>query len=265
MKKGIFILLASVGLAAGSCSKDSKDCDPHDQESACYAGLPGEHKFLLIEEKRNGKTELAFEYDDLNRVVAYSIYPREAGEIESKQLTYNPDNQLMTVEHSSGGQYLYREEYTYGPAGTPTSAVWKYDDATVSIQYGYTSNTVTETAINEDGEIIGLNTYSFDNKGNPSKTVLTTGSITLSTQEFGDYDSRPYRYTNYPWSWKLKSLNNARAYKLTATPPGASPIIIDEKWEFNYNDAGYPVEAKVYDRISNDLVETRTFTYKSAR
>jgi hypothetical protein len=265
MKKNMIMLLTGMGLLVSACSKSHEDCDPNDQESACYAGPNGNQKMLLTEEIRNGKTELVFEYDDQNRVNINYIYPRDGGARQSQHFTYNQADQLITVDHRKGSEHIYSEKYTYGANGNPTSAVWEYDDTDVSIQYTYVENTVTETAISPDGDVIGLNTYSFDSKGNPSKIIFSGGGITQSTQEFGDYDDRPYRFTNYPWTWKLKSINNAKNYKLTANVPGGPTITIQQKWEYTYNGAGYPIEAKVYDLPSNELTETRTYLYKAAK
>lgn len=258
------LLTVGMGLTYASCSKDENACDPNDKESPCYSGIPDGNDFLLVEEKRNGITELRFEYDDKNKMIVYHIHGANGGVSNSQYFTYNNKNLLMAVEHKTGIKHLYKEEYTYGSGTRPESGVLIYEDETISLKYDYTQNTTTETATSSEGDIVALNTYTFDDKGNQVRITMTANEILLSTQEFGDYDDKHYRFTNYPWIWKLSSVNNAKSYKLTEGGPAGAVVNINHLWEFTYNDAGYPTKAEVYDRASKTLVETRTFFYKPA-
>src|SRR5690606_24746676 len=94
-------------------------------------------------------------------------------------------------------------------------------------------------------------TYTFDDRGN-----LITAKIGAAVQEYGDYDDKHTCYTNYPWAWTVGYANNYRSVKMTGA--------VDQIWTYTYNDAGYPVEAEVYDRASQALVETHEYRYKAA-
>ncbi|MGJ7030094.1 hypothetical protein [Niabella hirudinis] len=119
--------------------------------------------------------------------------------------------------------------------------------------------------INQEGEQVGHNTYTFDSKDeNIIKTVITGGGFLQSALEYGDYDDKHFRLTNYPWKWKTSSISNARAQKLTAMGVEVGAISLDQIWKYTYNDSGYPVKAEIYNRGSDVLAETREYIYKKA-
>lgn len=268
MKKHVYIFwVAFFSLALGACSKDKDNCDPNDEESPCYAGPSGEGKLLLIEEKKNGKTDLKFEYDDQNRVIMRYIYSYDAGvaSILNDHFTYNNNGLLISVSHQKGSEVIYREEFTYDRNDKPISGVLVYpkDGPTGNMQYVYSGNKVIETITAKEGGSI-INTYTFDDKGNPLVIEISGGNLVQTRQEFNNYDNKHYRYTNYPWGWKLRSVNNAQSYKMTAIGTGNVNVILDQTWEYTYNGAGYPTKIEVFDRQSKVLMETRTLSYKAS-
>lgn len=242
------MLWAAAALA--SCTKDN-DINPDD-------GTSGD--FLMVEEKVNGQTVHSFEYDGDNQLTIRRIHAMD-GSVAQTQFSY--DKGLMIgASHSSGGEHIYTEQYTYDSEDKVISGIWNYNDGAVTIQYNYSGNTVSEIAFNEEGEEISHNSYTFDNSGkNITEIVFAVQGLIESTQKYGDYDDKYYRYTAYPWPWKLRSSNNAKSYKLT----NALGFTLDQIWEYTYNDAGYPVKAEVYDRESKELVETREFSYIPAK
>lgn len=269
MKKYMFTLLvACFALSLGSCSKDNENCDPDDDESPCYVGPSAGDKLLLIAEKRNGKTELEFEYDDQNRLVVKQIFPSDGSSaIISQHISYNSAGLIIAIDNRRAAEHIYREEYSYGSNGKPVSGVWLYpdDDITVYLTYTYTKNTVMETTTDTEGTVTGHNSYSFDENGNPLLISISLGQHASTVHEYGNYDNKPYRYTNYPWSWKLRSVNNAQNHKITAHSTDGATLIVDQLWKYTYNDAGYPIHAEIYDSGSDKVVETREFIYKAAK
>ncbi|TDQ82838.1 hypothetical protein [Sphingobacterium yanglingense] len=261
INKTIWLLFIAVALV--SCSKDD-DCDPEDENSPCYAGVGSGDRLLLTEEKTNGKTEMRFEYNAKNQVVVRHIYGID-GTVVTENFTYN-GNKMIKIERKSGGQSTMTEEYTYGSGDKPTSGVLKNgkNETIATMTYNYSGRNVTETSFDTEGNQVNISTYTSDEKGNPIKweTVGAYNSFTM-THILGDYDDKPYRYTSYPWAWKLSSVNNARSYSLTTSGVGGGTTTNDN-WVFSYNTAGYPVKAEVYDKNTKVLKETRVFTYKKA-
>lgn len=262
MKKYFYILSALfLTVTLGACSKDKEHCDPDDEESPCYVGLAVGDKLLLTEEKTNGKSEMRFEYNDQNKVIVRYVHGVD-GSVATENFTYSGDH-ATKVERRSDGQLVMSEEYYYGSGDKPTTGVLKDNKGEIiaNVIYAYSEQTVTETSFNMEGEQIGSHTYTFDSSGkNIIKTVIRIQNLPLSTLEYGDYDDKPCRYTNYPWMWKLGSMNNARSHSLIT----GSSVTRNDRWEYTYNQAGYPIKAEVYDRATDELLETRVFTYKKA-
>ncbi|MBV2227634.1 hypothetical protein [Sphingobacterium mizutaii] len=258
------VWLCFIAIVSVSCSKND-DCDPKDEDSPCYAGPTAGSDLLLIEERTNGKTEMRFEYNDRNQVVVRHVHGVE-GNVTHENFTYNGDK-LIKVERRSNGELVMSEEFTYGAGNRPTKGIYKDNKGRVlaNITYAYSVNKVTERSFNREGQQVGINTYTFDTIGkNIIKQVTGIQDISLVTIEYGDYDNKPCRYTNYPWAWKVGSANNARSQSLFSQVGGGAVASRNDRWEYTYNAAGYPLTAKVLDKASGKLVETRTFTYKKA-
>lgn len=267
MRTHIFYLTVAILLAFSfsSCSKED-DCNPEDSDSPCYIGNSGGNKMLLTEEKVNGQTQLSFEYDGYNRMSVYHISSKDGSGVHTARFTYNDKGLLTAVTHSQAGQHQYLEEYSYGSGDKPISGLWTFPDNIVSLQYNYEKNTVTEKSFNTNGEQLGHNTYYFDNKGeNIVKIVISGEGLVLTTHEYGDYDDKYYRFTNYPWNWKSRSGNNPKSYKLTAQGAAGGGAVLDQIWKYTYNAAGYPVKAEIYNSGSDVIAETRTYNYIPAK
>lgn len=262
IRKTIGLLFIAVSLT--SCSKND-DCDPNDENSLCYVGIGHGETLLLTEEKTNGRTEMRFEYNDRNQVVVRYVHGVD-GNIVREDFTYNGDK-IIKVERKSNNQLVMTEEYFYANGDRPTTGVFKNNkgEPIANIVYAYSGNNITETSFNMEGEQTGVNAYTHDKTGkNIIKAVTSMQSIILFTLEYGDYDDNPCRYTNYPWAWKVGSVNNARSYLLTSQGPQGAVSTKSDRWEYTYNSPGYPQKAEVYDKESNTLVETREYTYKKA-
>ncbi|MCT1526879.1 hypothetical protein [Sphingobacterium hotanense] len=259
INKTIWLLFIAVALA--SCSKDD-DCEPEDENSPCYAGVGSGDRLLLTEEKTNGKTEMRFEYNDQNQVVVRHVHGIE-GSVTTENFTYN-GNKMTNVQRKTDGQFVMNEVYTYGTSDRPVSAIFTYPDFVANVLYEYVNNTVIEKVYTPEG-ILSTNSYTFDSKGeNIVKAEITAGGLLLSTLEYGDYDDKHFRLTEYPWKWKTHSTNNARSQTLTAIGVEGGEISRDDIWKYTYNAAGYPIKAEVYDRGTDELLETRVYTYKKA-
>lgn len=271
MKKPNFLFIKPIKIvwflfmatALTSCSKDDETCDTHDEDSPCYIGS-GADGLLLIEEKTNDKTELQFDYNDQNQVILKRVHDID-GNITSEYFTYN-DDKLTKLERKSNAELVMTEEYFYGTEGKPMTAVLKDGKGKVSVNiiYSYSGKNVTETSFDTDGNQIGINTYTFDDKGNQLTRQITVVGNTM-TETLGDYDDKPNRYTNYPWIWKVGSVNNERSYSQSVQLPSGAVSTRNLRWEYVYNQVGYPTTAEVYDKDSNTLLETRTYTYKKLK
>src|SRR5690606_33144247 len=220
--------------------------DPDDEESPCYAGVEFGNRLLMIEEKMNGKTELRFEYNDQNQVILRHVHGID-GNLTSENFTYN-GNKLTKMERKFNGQLIMSEEYSYGTANKPTTAVLKDAEGKINVNmiYTYSGNSVTETSFDTAGNQLGINTYTSDDKGNQLTRQITSGGNSMS-ETLSDYDDKPNRYTNYPWAWKVSSINNEQSYLQSVQIPGGAVTTRNVRWEYKYNEAGYPSEAKVYD------------------
>lgn len=237
-----------IATAFVSCAKN--DGDTIDPETDPDEELSGE--LLLIEEKVNGQTLFKFEYDDRNRVVLQRITTDGSDVVHL--FTYDDQDRLIAVDRKDDHVFL-SESYAYeGADDVPAGGVWTYyeedgDNHAIPVQYTYTNNTVIETFLHE--ETVQTFTFTFDAKGN-----MTTAQIETGFQEYGDYDDKKSCYTHYPWAWKHGYVNNARSIK--------TGNIIDQVWEFTYNEAGYPVSANVYNHGSDEVVETHEYRYQPA-
>lgn len=243
--KNLWLLLIAVVFI--SCAKNDGG-EAINPDTGSDNGLSGE--LLLVEEKKNGQTLLKFEYDERNRAIVMHITAEPSGEIFTTTFTYDDRDRLIAVDRLDGEAYLH-ESYTYeGDDDRPAAGAWTgADDAVVLVQYAYAENTVIETLSHEGGT--QTFTYTFDAKGNQA-----TALIGPALQEYGDYDDKKSTYTNYPWAWKVNYVNNPGYVKIGT--------IIDQIWEYTYNEAGYPVSAKVYNRGSEEVVETHEYRYKKA-
>ena len=230
-----------------SCAKN--DGDIIDPETSPDEELSGE--LLLIEEKVNGHTLFDFEYDNRNRVVLQRITTEGSGTVHS--FTYDDRDRLIAVERKDDRLFM-SESYAYeGDRDKPVGGVWTYygkdgDDAVLPVQYTYPDDhTVIETVLHEEA----VQTYTFSDKGNQ-----LTANLDGALLEYDDYDDKKSCYTHYPWAWKIHYVNNARSVNIGG--------MIDQVWEFTYNDAGYPVSAKVYNLGSDEVTETHEYFYKQA-
>lgn len=254
MKNVLKTLALCLPILIYSCTKEQNDCDPNDRESSCYGGTGGPDEWLLVEFKRDGETEIRFEYDGENRIKKRFIHAND-GSLHTETFTYDALNRMTGSIAETGGKTYQIEKYFYsgedirpvrGHHHTPGT------DHEVNIQYIYTGLSVTETAVSTDGDVIAVFTYDFDSKGNIIRSVIGEAIF-----EYGDYDDKAHAWTNYPWAWKARSENNPRSIKLTA---GAASY--DQIWEYTYNSDGYPTDAKVFDRETNILLQTNTYLYK---
>ena len=247
--KTLWLLLLAAAFV--SCAKDDGGIDSEINPVPDPAKeLSGE--LLLVEEKVNGQTWFTFEYDEQNQVVLQHITTDGADLYHL--FTYDDHGRLITVERKDQTVFL-NESYTYeGTDDKPVGGIWTLhsensDDEVVPIHYTYGENTVTETALYED--LTQTFTYTFDNKGNQ-----LTANLNGVLQEYADHDDKKNCYTHYPWAWKIHYVNNARSVKIGS--------MIDQIWEFTYNEADYPETAKVYDRGSDEVIEFHEYFYKQA-
>lgn len=211
---------------------------------------------LLMEERVNGQPQLKFEYDERNRVTVRTLYAID-GSIHTENFTYDSNDRLTAVARSGG----LKEAYNYdGSDDVPASGTSIDDSGTQAIQFTYSQNLVTETHTWEDNMIVF--TYAFDNNGNLTSFNTNTQGVGTTAIEFGDYDDKRSAYTHHPWSWKIGLVNNYQSVKISSVDNGT--VFADQILKYTYNNAGYPVKAEVYDRATDELVETREYFYQSA-
>ncbi|NGM64916.1 hypothetical protein [Sphingobacterium sp. SGR-19] len=266
MKKLLFALL-SISLLWTSCSKGKEDCDPDDEESPCYLIVGVGDKLLMTELKVNGKINSRYEYDQQNRAIVMHVYDND-GTSSPIKFYYGGDN-IVKVEYLSGGELVMTEEYIYGSGDKPTSGVLKDRDGKtdVRIEFTYTKNEVRETSFDMEGNMADYHIYRFDDKGNPTTSIINaSGNMGFTTTlTHGDYDDHPTVMTHRLWHWKIGAVNNARSFSsITQMTGGGTINSVDQIWKFTYNAAGYPMKAEAYDRQTDVLMETQTYTYIKA-
>ena len=260
-----WIFLFAVAISA--CSKDSEPCDPNDEESPCYAGVSGSGKLLLAEEKNNGIVVRKYEYDNQNRMtVAYS-YDTD-GLYLTTTYSYSGGDFPKTVTLKSNSGKTAVQEYTFGKEGRPVSMVesspGNRDDIPIDHTYSYSKNTIVQTSIaREKDPGIYVDTYTYDDKGNLLSIVYTLDGQWSMTVEQGNYDDKiAAGYYGNPMAWLFPGKNNFGTLKVTDKVLG---VTADQVWKYTYNNAGYPITAKLYNNGSDAVVESSMFTYKPAK
>jgi len=248
IRKTCILLLAAMALTG--CKKDD-DINPDGS---------GSGDLLLVEEKVNGQTQLTYEYDERNRAIVWTQYVN-GGIHTIHSFTYDNNDRMIGQERRHNGQVFLKESYSYESGERPVSGVWTYigNDGEVSsvsqVQYTYQQNTVTETVYVEDVGTI-INSYVFDSKGNSIQHKIGQGTV-----DFGDFDGKSGGYARHPWSWKTKQISNYQSVKTTS----GGIVLSNHVYKYTYNDVGYPVKAEVYDRATEDLIETHEYAYKKAK
>ena len=242
------------------CSKGEDNCDPEDRSGPCYNGPGGAGELLLLEERVNGVKELAFEYDQQNRVIVRHVFAKGDGGHFTNTFTYNAKGLMTGMSFYKEGEHVYSEEYVYGSGDRPVSGQLKFDDEVMEIRYSYSGNTVVEDTFNPTREVMEQNKYEFDAAGNPTRITFGIGTMWVTVQELGDYDDKTYRFTSYPWQWKLNSVNNARDYKMFSN----GETLMYQDWKYTYNKQGYPIKIEIYNKADSKLFETREYEYINA-
>lgn len=256
MKNVLKTLALCLPILIYSCTKEQNDCDPNDRESSCYGGTGGPDEWLLVEFKRDGETEIRFEYDGENRIKKRFIHAND-GSLHTETFTYDALNRMTGSVAEVGGQTYLVEEYFYTGADLRPVRGHQHTPGTdheVNIHYTYTGLSVIETSVSTDGDVTTVFTYDFDSKGNIIRSIIGEAVF-----EYGDYDEKKHAWTHYPWSWKARSTNNPRSVKLMA---GAASY--DQIWKYTYNSDGHPTQAEVFDRATQSLIERNTYIYKRA-
>ncbi|SEH95820.1 hypothetical protein SAMN02927937_02385 [Paenimyroides aquimaris] len=252
----ICILFLAV-FALASCTKDD-DTNPDGNGSG--------YLLLVTEFKNNGVTVGRYEFDDKNRMTAFHSYDGEGAHAVSATYTYDERNRLLLVTNKLvDGTLVSTIEHVYeGNDDKPVSAVTtNYAGAVVvwNITYSYANNQLTETIIQSAPAPEIINVYTYNANGDLTSLKTNLGGIWAGTTEYGDYDDKnsPSMLGN-PFDWKIPYRHNFRSFKTTQE----SGVTEDQFYKYTYNDSGYPVKAEVYDRATNELVETHEYTYKKA-
>ena len=117
---------------------------------------------------------------------------------------------------------------------------------------------MVEASTYETG-ILVVTSYTYDDKGNFLTQDSFVNGAPSSRVEQGDYDDKhaPGVIGN-PFHWVIYSPNNHRFLKIASDASLSSDLIL----KYIYNQAGYPIKVEEYDRESNVLVTTRTYSYK---
>ncbi|WP_118195501.1 hypothetical protein [Albibacterium indicum] len=261
MKTAWFTLLV---LTIVSCAKDDDLCDPNDEQSPCYAEVASGDNLLLTEYRLNDVLTAKYVYNDENRVIA--MYPYDENGVNDTEIlyTYNQKYQLVLTTYNRNGYIFLRDEYTYGDGNQPIS-LRQFDPGNpdfnpVLSQFTYTKNKTVITG-NSGLEL----TYTFDDNGNLlTNTQTTVDGQLLTTLEWGDFDDKKGATSNHhQFAWIAgRATNNPRSERITSLVTAAN---IDRTVKYTYNKAGYPIKAEVYDRGTDNLVETREYIYVKAK
>ncbi len=262
-----WIFLFAVAFSA--CSKDSEPCDPDDEESPCYGGVSGQAKLLLTEIKRNGLAYYKYEYDNKNKMTVAYFYDEKGSLFLTQMYTYSGgDFPVKTTNKSltASGNFVW--DYRLGSDGRPTSMLQTFpddpDSTPVDYTFSYSKNTMVETGIprTKDPHVM-VNTYTYNDNGNLLSIVFTQDGDWLTTIEQGNFDDKiASSYYGNPIAWKFPGKNNHGTEKITSKNAAMSQ---DHIWKYTYNNAGYPITAKVFDKGSDVLVVSYTYSYKPAK
>ncbi len=248
--------LCLVAIATVSCSK----------EGGIGGGGLTSDDLLLTESTVDGILKARYEYDGQNRLTTLHGYDDDGALQTTVTYTYNNKGLLTAAEITNVDLEIeYIETYTYGDSDRPTSSKTTFapEDAgnVITTTFTYSANqTVELTAIPEGytSETI----YTYDNNGNLLSIAVSADGQQVSLIEYGDYDNKKAAGKNgNPYPWRFNSPNNYQSVKAT-TPYAASNY--DRVHKYTYNGEDYPTKMEIYNREGNTLVETHTYSYKSA-
>lgn len=250
-------IIAALLLSAMSCSKDD-DINPDGSGSGDL--------LLVTEFKNNGVTAGRYEFDDQNRMTIFHSYDTKGALAVTVTYTYDErDRVLLVTNMLADGTVTSTIEHAYtGSDDKPISAVttnYAGDAVAWDITYRYTDNQLTETIRQPAPAPEIVTTYTYNANGDLSSVKANLGGTWVGTTEYGDYDDKksPSRLGN-PYVWKIPSRHNFRSIKTTQE----SGVTEDQSYKYTYNEAGYPVKAEVYDRATEELIETHEYSYKKA-
>ncbi len=249
MKKYFFYITGVLLLALGILSCDKND-DSHTEGS--------DAKFLLTEHWINGNIAGKFEYDNQNRRIRYN---NGTGMIE---YSYNAKGFLAATVYKEQGMLTHREDYTYGTDNKPVSMTISNpndeDFIESDVSYTYSENKIVETHTpRENGGSVTINSYQFNGEGNLVELTTQIGAYE-SVTTWSEYDKKVGAALHGdPYYWK-NSKNNALKFNVFS-----GTFSLEQKWEYTYNNNGYPVKAFVYNNGSDEIAEEHIFTYMPAK
>ena len=228
--------------------------------------LPNGSQLLLVESKMNDKISARYDYDSQNRLIKLYTHDDAGAHQTNVTYTYNNNGQLTAVEMVNvEGEVEYTETYTYGDGNRPTSSKTIFDprdtENAITTTYSYSTNKVIEKTDIPGGYISEV-TYTTNDKENLLSIETSSQGQWVSTTEFANYDNKHAAgKIGNPYSWKFNSPNNYQSEKTTTSFDAGNR---DRIFKYTYNNDGYPTKMEIYNRTDNALVETHTYSYKTA-
>lgn len=240
-------LYAFLSLCSTAC--DDGHVPMPNPEAACrltYINMPDE----IPEGTHSYYTGI--EYNEKGYVTR--IYNTRDTDDDEIKFTYNTDNQVIRAESYTGELILYDTfEYTNGLLTTITEYTGSGDEdefARSSFTINkYNSKKQLIESKSDDGSLIS--TYTYDNKGNLTKTEGFRNGKLYQRTTYENYDSNPTPYSGVKGlpGFYFESYNKNNPRKSTKTEdsnkdgtidPGESEVVTT--YTYTYNSNGYPSE-----------------------
>jgi hypothetical protein len=230
--KNVF-LLCSVTLLLHACKKH------HEVDT---------NEYLLSRVDINGWHSSDYYYNDSGQLIkSINWQPKSPSAFVELWHEYNYNDQKQITQVINTPYYTgygTKNEYTYNSDGKLV-LIQTYHSITNALlntyKYSYTDHTITETYA-ENGVTLYVYTFTIDDKGNFVKAVRDDQTATNNdwVEEWLDYDEKPN--IAGPSIGNISAKNNPRRH--TAVFPGGG--LVTDYYKYNYNNAGYVTERKVY-------------------
>lgn len=308
MKKLFITILAASCLIACSSDDSSSTNDSNNNNNnnnsemqlSSYnrifpSGNSADYNFedgKLIDNYSNGSLSGAYEYDAQDRMISYTKYSPNTGDIDnSYTFSYNENNQITSIEEfdkypSSDNPQNYTVPVTYNnntiTAKIPTNFFPDNDDENPKDILEFTLNengyVINSKYTDSDQEVKANVNYTYDSNFNCVQYEYVGGTSNVYTHE---YDSAPNPVEDFYKEYYVQNLiiygrlGGFGSYNLPSIVdtfggnnrtvngyPEGTPETSQTFLEYTYNDNGYPVKADAkYSADPSIFASETTFNY----
>lgn len=225
-------------------------------------GGPSDSNTLLLSEIIVGDAVIQrLEYNDKNLVTKQILYS-DSKHVGTRTYTYNSANLPVRIVNNINNTDPIIEDYIYDSKGIIQTGTLTTGDDGWSMTFKKEKNSLIHTSISSDGELININTYTFDDKGNLLKMEFTNNGVSAGVNEWFGYDNK---------KGVAGSIGDA-VFMLFSSPNNPTKsrhsylnTVIEYDYQFTYNDAGYPTIMTRYKKDTKEIVDITNYKYIPAQ